>query len=70
MTEANNEHVTFALPIGAMGNIAAGMLSRKCGLPIEKFIGSVNVNDITHRVFSTGVFAIELGAYYGLNEYR
>ena len=70
MTEKNNEHVTFALPIGAMGNIAAGMLSRKCGLLIEKFIGSVNVNDITHRVFSTGVFAIELGAYYGMNSFN
>jgi len=68
MTESNKEHVTFALPIGAMGNIAAGMLSRKCGLPIEKFIGSVNVNDITHRVFSTGVFAIEPDMIKNLSE--
>lgn len=33
-----------------MGNIAAGLLAKKCGLKIANFVGSVNVNDITHRV--------------------
>ena len=48
----DHEWITFALPIGAMGNIAAGTLAKLCGLKIKNFVGSVNINDITHRVFS------------------
>ena len=67
MTETN-EKVTFALPIGAMGNIAAGHLAKICGLPIARFVGSVNINDITHRVFSKGEFHIEEEMFKNLSE--
>ena len=67
MTETN-EQVTFALPIGAMGNIAAGHLAKICGLPIARFVGSVNINDITHRVFSKGEFHIEEEMFKNLSE--
>lgn len=67
MTETN-EAVTFALPIGAMGNIAAGHLARICGLQIARFVGSVNINDITHRVFSKGEFHIEEEMFKNLSE--
>ena len=67
MTE-KNEKVTFALPIGAMGNIAAGHLAKICGLPIARFVGSVNINDITHRVFSKGEFHIEEEMFKNLSE--
>ena len=67
MTEGS-EAVTFALPIGAMGNIAAGHLARICGLPIARFVGSVNINDITHRVFSKGEFHIEEEMFKNLSE--
>lgn len=67
MTE-KKEKVTFALPIGAMGNIAAGHLAKICGLPIARFVGSVNINDITHRVFSKGEFHIEEEMFKNLSE--
>ena len=67
MTE-KDEKVTFALPIGAMGNIAAGHLAKICGLPIARFVGSVNINDITHRVFSKGEFHIEEEMFKNLSE--
>ena len=67
MTDTN-EKVTFALPIGAMGNIAAGHLAKICGLPIARFVGSVNINDITHRVFSKGEFHIEEEMFKNLSE--
>ena len=67
MTETN-EKVTFALPIGAMGNIAAGHLAKICGLPIARFVGSVNINDITHRVFSKGEFHIQEEMFKNLSE--
>ena len=51
-----------------MGNIAAGHLAKICGLPIARFVGSVNINDITHRVFSKGEFHIEEEMFKNLSE--
>lgn len=48
--------VDFILPTGAMGNVAAGYMAQRMGLPIRKFVLAVNVNDITHRVVQTGAF--------------
>jgi threonine synthase len=44
------------LPTGAMGNIAAGFMTKLMGLPIATLVAAVNVNDITHRAFTTGAF--------------
>jgi threonine synthase len=46
----------FILPTGAMGNVAAGYMAQRMGLPIRKFVLAVNVNDITHRAVQTGKF--------------
>lgn len=55
-TEANHEEVTFVVPTGAMGNLAAGSLARAMGVPIHSFVAATNDNDITHRVIATGLF--------------
>ena len=68
ITDSNEEYITFGLPIGAMGNIAAGYLARLLGLRIEKFVGSVNINDITHRAFDKGQFHIEKEMKKNLSE--
>jgi len=46
----------FVLPTGAMGNMAGGYMAKKMGLPIGKLVAGVNLNDVTHRAFSTGIF--------------
>ena len=51
-----------------MGNIAAGYLARILGLKIERFVGSVNINDITHRAFDKGEFHIEKNMKKNLSE--
>ncbi len=51
------EPVRFAVPTGNFGNILAGHLARRMGLPIEKLILAANANDILHRFVQTGVYA-------------
>jgi len=46
----------FAIPTGAMGNVAAGMFSRRMGLPIRTLLIGTNANDIAHRTISNGEF--------------
>jgi threonine synthase len=49
--------VSFAIPTGAMGNLAAGYLAFLMGLPLEKLIVATNSNDILNRFFQDGDFS-------------
>lgn len=44
------------VPSGNYGNIAAGMLAKKTGLPIRSFIAVSNANDTFPRLLSSGVY--------------
>ena len=47
------EHkISFAVPTGNFGDIFAGYMASKMGLPIEKLIVATNKNDILHRFFT------------------
>ena len=48
------ERFQVAVPTGNFGNIFAGYIARRMGLPIDKLILATNQNDILHRFFSTG----------------
>ena len=48
--------VIFSVPSGNFGNICAGMMAKKLGLPIESFIAATNVNDIVPKFMETGVY--------------
>ncbi len=37
--------VCFSIPSGNFGNLTGGLLANQMGLPVEKFIASLNVND-------------------------
>ena len=54
--KVGSEGVIFSIPTGAMGNIAAGYLANRMGVPVKKFIVGTNNNDISHRVIATGLF--------------
>lgn len=53
------EEATFVVPTGNFGNVLAGWLVRRMGVPIRGFRVATNQNDILHRLFETGVY--ELG---------
>jgi len=48
--------VVFSVPSGNFGNIGAGLLAWKMGLPVEHFIAATNVNDTVPEFLKTGVY--------------
>ncbi|AYL98066.1 threonine synthase [Mucilaginibacter celer] len=48
--------VIFSVPSGNFGNIGAGLLAWKMGLPVEKFIAATNANDTVPEFLKTGVY--------------
>lgn len=50
------ETFDVAVPTGNFGNIFAGYIARRMGLPIHKFILATNSNDILSRFFKSGIY--------------
>ncbi|MFT7129262.1 MAG: threonine synthase [Gammaproteobacteria bacterium] len=48
--------VAFSVPTGNFGDIYAGYLASKMGLPIDQLIVATNTNDILHRCISNNDF--------------
>ena len=51
-----NEKINFSVPTGNFGDVYAGYLAKKMGLPIDKLIVATNQNDILHRAISKGKY--------------
>jgi threonine synthase len=54
--KADFDEVIFVTPSGNFGNIAAGMIANKMGLPVKQFVAATNSNDIVPQYFKTGVY--------------
>jgi len=48
--------VVFSVPSGNFGNICAGMMAHKLGMPVSQFIASVNSNDVVTRFMESGEY--------------
>jgi len=55
-TAGKNEKINFSVPTGNFGDIYAGYIAKRMGLPINKLIVATNKNDILKRVINTGVY--------------
>ncbi|MBK8007193.1 MAG: threonine synthase [Rhizobiales bacterium] len=55
---APDKRVTFAVPTGNFGDIFAGYVAAKMGLPIERLVVATNVNDILARTLETGAYEV------------
>ena len=44
----------FVVPSGNFGNITAGVLANKMGLPVEMFVAATNANDVVPQYVKTG----------------
>ena len=50
----NSKKISFSVPTGNFGDILAGWVAKKMGLPVDKLIVATNDNDILHRAIARG----------------
>ncbi len=53
---APHRAVSFTVPTGNFGDIYAGVIAKRMGLPVEKLVIATNQNDILHRAMTSGVY--------------
>jgi len=54
---APHRPVAFSVPTGNFGDVFAGYVAAKMGLPVARLIVATNVNDILHRALTTGDYS-------------
>ncbi|KAF2238399.1 tryptophan synthase beta subunit-like PLP-dependent enzyme [Viridothelium virens] len=52
----STDHIRFVVPTGNFGDILAGYIAKRMGLPVSKLIIATNENDILHRFWRTGAY--------------
>jgi threonine synthase len=51
--------VVFSVPSGNFGNLCAGLIAKKMGLPVAKFVAATNVNDVVPNYLLSGELHIK-----------
>lgn len=46
--------VAFSVPSGNFGNLTAGLIAQRMGLPVDQFIAATNINDVVPEYLVTG----------------
>ena len=59
LIEDKDTPINFSVPTGNFGDVYAGYLAKKMGLPINKLIVATNQNDILHRAISRGRYEVK-----------
>jgi threonine synthase len=50
------ERLVVSVPSGNFGNLTAGLIAHKMGIPIQHFVAATNVNDIVPKYLQSGEF--------------
>src|SRR5690606_12082894 len=56
LVREGKKDVLFSVPSGNFGNIGAGILAWRMGLPVKQFIAATNVNDTVPTFLETGIY--------------
>ena len=54
--KSKGKEIVFSVPSGNFGNICAGMVAQKLGMPVKHFVASTNVNDVVPKFMTKGVY--------------
>ncbi|MEX2404052.1 MAG: threonine synthase [Balneolales bacterium] len=52
--DEKHKPVVFSVPSGNFGNLTAGLMARKLGLPVKRFIAATNQNNVVPKYLSGG----------------
>jgi threonine synthase len=55
---APHRRIAFTVPTGNFGDVYAGFVAQRMGLPVDRLVVATNVNDILARTFATGDYAL------------
>jgi threonine synthase len=55
---APHRKVAFTVPTGNFGDVYAGYVAQRMGLPVDRLVVATNVNDILARTFATGAYEL------------
>jgi threonine synthase len=58
LSSSDRREAEFVVPTGNFGNVLAGWMLQKMGVPIRGFRVATNQNDILHRLFTTGEYRV------------
>src|SRR3990167_676940 len=61
-TSSNDQHVSFAVPTGNFGNILAGYIAARMGLPVRHLILATNENTVLEEFFNNGIYRPRTGS--------
>lgn len=54
--KSKGKELVFSVPSGNFGNICAGMMAQKLGMPVKHFVASTNVNDVVPKFMENGIY--------------
>ncbi|MDV7139272.1 threonine synthase [Maribacter sp. TH_r10] len=54
--KSKGKELVFSVPSGNFGNICAGMVAQRLGMPVKHFIAATNVNDTVPEFMETGEY--------------
>ncbi|MFT3966993.1 MAG: threonine synthase [Sphingobium sp.] len=54
---APDQKIAFSVPTGNFGDVFAGYVAERMGLPVERLVVATNVNDILHRALAHGDYS-------------
>ncbi|CAN5178754.1 threonine synthase [soil metagenome] len=54
--KGEDDKVVVCVPSGNFGNLTAGLIAKRMGLPIHRFVAATNANDVVPQYLKTGLF--------------
>jgi threonine synthase len=54
--KSKGKEIVFSVPSGNFGNICAGMVAQKLGMPVKHFVAATNVNNVVPNFMQKGIY--------------
>lgn len=57
--KGNTKAVVFCVPSGNFGNLSAGLIAKRMGLPVKMFVAATNANNVVPQYLETGNYELK-----------